>query len=67
MSQQQVAQLLSRLLGSVARYSVLAVVGVTGLQSSLYTGLHLHPSMPRLPLVSVEGFVASLATLYLGC
>ena len=38
MSQQQVAQLLSRLLGSVAKYSVVAGVGVTALQSSLYTG-----------------------------
>ena len=38
MSQQQVAQLVSRLLGSVAKYSVVAGVGVTALQSSLYTG-----------------------------
>ena len=38
MSQQQIAQLLSKFLGNIAKYSVVAGVGVTALQSSLYTG-----------------------------
>jgi prohibitin 1 len=37
MSQQQAAQLLSKVLSNVAKYSVVAGVGVTALQSSLYT------------------------------
>lgn len=38
MSQQQAAQLLSRVLGGIARYSVVTGIGVAGLQASLYTG-----------------------------
>lgn len=48
MSQQQVAQLLSKLLGNVAKYSVVAGVGVTALQSSLYTGCSI--SLSNRPL-----------------
>lgn len=39
MSQQQAAQLLSKVLSNVAKYSVVAGVGITALQSSLYTGV----------------------------
>lgn len=38
MSQQAIANLISRVLGSVAKYSVAAGVGVAALQTSLYTG-----------------------------
>lgn len=37
MSQQQAAQLLSKVLSNVAKYSVVAGIGITALQSSLYT------------------------------
>ena len=38
MSQQAAAQLLSRVLGGIARYSVATGIGVAALQASLYTG-----------------------------
>ena len=58
MSQQQAAQLLSRVLSNVAKYSVFAGVGVTALQSSLYTGDLIHEirATPNISVALVHVF-----------